>query len=92
MDAPLTIELSRSERELVLNILHIGPEVEKKLLSTRITGNRYHIEFTTTELHGIINGLASESNHTDDRTLARAYDELREKLEKMTEGPASGNT
>ena len=89
MDKTLTVELSRSERELVLNILHISPEVEKKLMSTRITGNRYHIELTAGELHGIINGLASESNHTDDRTLARAYDELREKLEKLTEGLGS---
>jgi hypothetical protein len=86
MDTTLTVELTRSERELVLNILHISPEVEKKLISTRITGNRYHIEFSAAELHGIINGLSSESNHTEDRTLARAYDELREKLEKLTEG------
>ncbi|HTP58079.1 MAG TPA: hypothetical protein VMM82_04120 [Spirochaetia bacterium] len=87
MDTPLTVELTRSERELVLNILHISPEVEKKLISTRITGNRYHIELTGAELQGVVNGLTSESNHTDDRTLARAYDELREKLEKLTEGP-----
>jgi hypothetical protein len=85
MDNTPAVELSRSERELVLNILHISPEVEKKLVSTRITGNRYHIEFSAVELQGIINGLASESNHTDDRTLARAYDELREKLEKILE-------
>ncbi len=88
MDTPLTVELTRSERELMLNILHISPEVEKKLVSTRITGNRYHVELTAAELQGIVNGLASESNHTDDRTLARAYDELREKLEKLTEGSA----
>ncbi len=85
MDNMLAVELSRSERELVLNILHISPEVEKKLVSTRITGNRYHIEFAAAELQGIVNGLASESNHTDDRTLARAYDELRERLEKILE-------
>ncbi len=85
MDKTLTVELSRSERELMLNILHISPEVEKKLVSTRITGNRYHIEFTTVELQGVLNGLASESNHTDDRTLARAYDELHERLEKLLE-------
>ncbi len=85
MDKALAVELSRSERELMLNILHISPEVEKKLISTRITGNRYHVDFTTAELQGLINGLASESNHTDDRTLARAYDELRERLEKILE-------
>ncbi len=85
MDKALTVELSRSERELLLNILHINPEVEKKLISTRITGNRYHVAFTAAELQGLLNGLASESNHTDDRTLARAYDELHERLEKILE-------
>ena len=85
MEKTLTVELSRSERELVLNILHISAEVQKKLVSTKITGNRYHIEFSVTELQGILNGLTSESNHTDDRTLARAYDELHERLEKLLE-------
>lgn len=83
MDKTVTVELTRSERELVLNILHIHPDVEKKLVSTRITGNRYHLEFTQAEVQGILNGLTSESNHTDDRTLARAYDELHERLEKI---------
>ncbi len=85
MDKTLTVELSRSERELLLNILHIGPEVEKKLVTTKITGNRYHVELTATELQGLLNGLTSEANHTDDRTLARAYEELHDRLEKILE-------
>ncbi|HVO39591.1 MAG TPA: hypothetical protein VMV03_11245 [Spirochaetia bacterium] len=89
MDKSVTVELTRSERELVLNILHIHPDVEKKLMSTRITGNRYHLEFTSAELQSILTGLTSESNHTDDRTLARAYDELHEKLEKLQEKESS---
>jgi predicted DNA-binding transcriptional regulator YafY len=88
MDTPQTIELTRSERELLLNILHIAPEVEKKIISSRITGNRFHIEFTPQELEGLLAGLASESHATDDRTMARAYDELREKLEKIEAGKA----
>lgn len=88
MDTPRTIELTRSERELLLNILHIAPEVEKKIISSRITGNRYHIEFEPKEIEGLMNGLASEANATDDRTMARAYEELREKLEKAETGPA----
>jgi hypothetical protein len=88
MDTPRTIELTRSERELLLNILHIAPEVEKKIVSSRITGNRYHIEFEPKEIEGLMNGLASEANATDDRTMARAYEELREKLDKSETGPA----
>jgi predicted DNA-binding transcriptional regulator YafY len=88
MDTPRTIELTRSERELLLNILHIAPEVEKKIISSKITGNRFHIEFTPKELEGLMSGLASETNATDDRTMARAYEDLRQKLEKADTGPA----
>jgi hypothetical protein len=84
MDTPQTVELTRSERELLLNILRIAPDVEKKILASRITGNRFHIEFTPQEMDGLLGGLGSEANATDDRTMARAYEELREKLEKIT--------
>ncbi len=83
MDTPQTVELTRSERELLLNIRHITPDVEKKIVSSRITGNRFQIEFTPAELEGLVAGLSSEANYTDDRTMARAYEELREKLAKL---------
>lgn len=86
MDSPKTVELTRSERELLLNILHIAPDVEKKIITSRITENRFHIEFTPQELEGLLNGLASESNATDDRTMARAYEDLRKKLASMEAG------
>ena len=88
METPQTVELTRSERELLLNILHIAPDVEKKIISARITGNRYHIEFAPKEIEGLMNGLASEVNATDDRTMARAYEDLRQKLEKIEPGQA----
>jgi hypothetical protein len=82
-DTPQSVELTRSERELLLNIRHIAPEAEKKIVSARITVNRFHIELTTAEIEGLMAGLSSEANYTDDRTMARAYEELREKLEKL---------
>ena len=83
MDSPQSVELTRSERELLLNIRHIAPEVEKKIVSARITGNRFHIEFTPAEVEGLMAGLASETNYSPDRTMARAYEELRQKLDKL---------
>jgi hypothetical protein len=88
METPQTVELTRSERELLLNILHIAPDVEKKIISARIDGNRYHIEFAPKEIEGLLNGLASKANATDDRTMARAYEDLRQKLEKIETGKA----
>lgn len=83
MDTPKTVELTRSERELLLNIRHIAPDVEKKIVSSRITGNRFHIEFTPEDVDGLVAGLSSEANYTDDRTMARAYEEIRDKLQKL---------
>ena len=83
MDASQSVELTRSERELLLNIRHIAPDVEKKIVSARITGNRFHIEFAPAELEGLMAGLASEANFASDRTMSRAFAELRDKLEKL---------
>jgi hypothetical protein len=83
MDTLHTVELTRSERELLLNIRNIAPEAEKKIVSARITGNRFHIEFTTGEIEGLMTGLASEANYCDDSSMAKAFEELRVKMEKI---------
>ena len=82
----MTIELTRSERELLLNILHIDPLVEKKIVGAPLTANRYHVELSSAELASLLNGLAAEANHTDDRQLEKAYEELQSKLEKTDTG------
>jgi hypothetical protein len=88
MDTPHIVELTRSERELLLNIRNIAPEAEKKIVSARITGNRFQIEFTTGELEGLMGGLASEANYSDDSSMAKAFEELREKMEKINAAKA----
>jgi len=83
MEGNLAIVLSRSERELLLNLYHLDPAVEKKLLSAKPEAHRYRVEFTPAEFAGVIAGLASESNHTEDRIMAKAYDDLQGKLEAL---------
>jgi hypothetical protein len=82
----MTIELTRSERELLLNILHIDPTVEKKIVGAPLAQNRFRLELTPAELGGLLNGIASEASHTDDRQMERAYEELQSKLEKTEKG------
>jgi hypothetical protein len=91
MSNPLTIELSRSERELLLNILDIDPSVGKKLATARITGRVYRVELTRDELSGLGAGLAAEAAGADDSNLRRAFEELQEKLELMQKD-AGGET
>ena len=89
MDTPVTIQLTRSERELILNVLHLSPEVQHKVANTRIASNRYSVELTQQELEGLLSGLGSEINATRDRTMAKAYEELRDRLEGLGGGAAS---
>ena len=70
------------------NIRHLPPEAEKKIISSRITVNRFHIELTPQDIAGLLSGLASEIRYTEDRTMARAFEELRQKLDKLETGPA----
>ncbi len=82
------IQLTRSERELILNILHLSPEVQHKVANTRIVANRYAVELSQQEMDALLSGLGSEINATRDRTMAKAYEELRDRLEALS-GSAS---
>jgi hypothetical protein len=90
MDKIIKVELTRSERELLLNLLYIDREVEKKVVNSRPTANRFPLELDQKELEGVLNALSGEANHTDDRNLQKAYEELREKLEKIDAATTEG--
>ncbi len=90
MDKIIKVELTRSERELLLNLLYIDREVEKKVVNSRPAGNRFPLELDQKEMEGVLNALSGEANHTDDRNLQKAYEELRERLEKIEAATAEG--
>ncbi len=92
MERQISIDLKRSERELLLNVLDVDPAVEKKLVKAQAKGNLLSIVLSGEELSGLLAALASEANAAEDPNMRRAYEELQEKLEAIdpaaTEGPA----
>jgi len=92
MDMIIRAELKRSERELVLNLLHIDHEVGKRVVNARPTNNRFPLELSQREMEGLLNAISSEANHTDDRNMQKAYEELRERLEALEAVPVPGAT
>jgi hypothetical protein len=90
MDQMIRMELTRSERELLLNLLYIDREVEKKVVNSRPANNRFPLELDQKEMEGVLNALSGEANHTDDRNLQKAYEELRERLEKIDAATTDG--
>ena len=88
MDMIIRAELTRSERELLLNLLHIDRDVEKRVVNARPAANRFPLEVSQKEMEGLLAAISSEANHTDDRNMQKAYEELRDKLEALEAVPA----
>ncbi len=92
METSIHVELKRSERELLLNLLHIDPEVEKRVVNARPAANRFPLDLDRRELEGLLAAITSEANHTDDRNMQKAYEELRERLESLEPAAVEGGT
>jgi hypothetical protein len=82
MDKLIQIELSRSERDLLLAIKGLNPEVERKLKVATMQGNTFRVKYTDVILNGLIDGLKAECDKTGDATLAKACGDLRGKIER----------
>ena len=78
----MPLELTRSERDLLLNIEVLAPDTAKKLQSAKLQGNVYRVECGAEAVNALIGGLDEEAGRTDETYLARAYEELRRKLER----------
>jgi hypothetical protein len=83
MEGQIPIELKRSERELLLNVLDMDPVVQKKLQHPQAKGNLLSVALSPEELSGVLSGLAAEAGAADDEIMRKAYEELQEKLERV---------
>ncbi len=91
MERQISIDLKRSERELLLNVLDIDPAVEKKLIKPQSKGNLLSIVLTAEELSGLLAALAREADTAEDPNMRRAYEELQEKLEAIDRAGGEGS-
>jgi hypothetical protein len=83
MEGEISLELKRSERELLQNLLDIDPAVERKLVNPPLRGNLLCVSLSADELSGLLGALSAEVDATDDANMRRGYEELQEKLEAI---------
>ena len=83
MEGQIPLELKRSERELLLNVLDMDPVVVKKLQHPQAKGNLLSVDLTPEELSKVLAGVAAEIGAADDEHMRKAYEELQERLENI---------
>ncbi len=82
MEKLLKIELTRSERDLILGIPKIDSEIQRKLNVTAVMGNACVVRLTPEIVRGLIALVAAEAGKADGEDLQREYRTLQSKLER----------
>jgi len=82
MDKLITVEFSRSERDLLLNIEDLNPEAGRKLKVATMQGNAFKVKYPQDILTSMIDGLEAAADRTGEADLAKSYGDLRAKLER----------
>jgi hypothetical protein len=81
MEGQIPVDLKRSERELLLNVLDLDPGVLKKLQHPQAKGHLLSVDLSAEEITRLLSGVAAEIGASDDMHMRKAFEELQEKLE-----------
>jgi hypothetical protein len=73
--------LTRSERDLILNIQDLDQELERKLKVTVMYGNAFIVKLPLGKVNTLLESLEGEANKVEDTNLQKAYSDLHDKLE-----------
>jgi hypothetical protein len=83
MEKLITLEFSRGEKELLLNMPDLDTEVARKLHVIAVHGNSFQVKFTVDKLQSMIEGAEKGAEQAEDENVAKAYRELHEKLDRI---------
>ncbi len=83
MEKLISLELGRGEKELLLNIQGLDPEVSRRLQVTAMHGNSFQVKLPLEKLRSMIDGTEKEAEQAEDENTAKAYRELLAKLERI---------
>jgi hypothetical protein len=84
MDKLLKIELTRSEKDAILKIPGLDPEIPRRLQVTTVIGNSFTVRLAPEKVRGLAARAAAKAAEGGD--LQKTYKELQGKLEKTLKG------
>ena len=81
-DEPIDIWLTPAERELILNHTLADDDLVARLRGAKqVEHGKIVVKYTPDELNELLEFIAAEANHTEDRGLERRLDNLYDRLE-----------
>lgn len=77
------IKFSLREKELMINLLSIEPEIVDRLNLAIIENNSVTITFDIDELDLLIGAIAADANHTESNKLRKEFNTLFNRVDKI---------
>lgn len=83
-DEPIDIWLTPAERKLILNHTLADDDLVARVRDAKqIAHSKIVVKYTPDELNELLEFIAAEANHTEDRGLERRLDNLYDRLEDI---------
>src|SRR2546428_7668704 len=82
-DERIPFSLSKSERDLLLDLVLVDPEMERRLRVAPTSGTKLVVGLTLEDADDLAGNVAAEANHTDDAKRERALDQIFDRLVRI---------
>lgn len=83
-DEPIDIWLTLAERELILNHTLADDDLVARVRDAKqVAHSKIVVKYTSDELNELLEFIAAEANHTEDRGLEHRLDNLYDRLEDI---------
>lgn len=82
-DDRIPFSLSKGERDLLLDLVLVDPEIERRLRVAATAGTKLVVGLTLEDADDLAGNVAAEANHTEDAKRRRALDRIFDRLTRM---------
>ncbi|MBI1768299.1 MAG: hypothetical protein HYR67_07985 [Bacteroidetes bacterium] len=82
-ETPLPIQFTRRERDLIVNLLSVEPEIVERFQLAILKGKMLVVNLSAGDLDTLQGAIAADANHTEEKKLQRELDDLFERLDEV---------
>ncbi len=82
-ETPLPIHVTRRERELIINLLSVEPDIVDRLQLAIVKGDKLEVKMSAGDLDVLLGAIAADANHTKNKRLQKELDRLFNRLNKL---------
>ena len=82
-ETPVPIQFTRRERELIVNLMSVEPEIIDRFHLAILKGEALVVNLSAGDLDTLLGAIAADANHTEQKRLQKELDKLFNRLDRL---------